>query len=139
MQRTCQIWKGVVWQVLECVVRKSMTETIPGGISVMIWLQLQKSHNFKSSISCHMYPIKSIPVKLYFKCATNAMHLLQYYLRTNWYKYLHWVVVMLCTNIWHCVIKPARSGGFWQIKKIPYQAPRIQLGPQKCTFLKNAF
>ena len=28
---------------------------------------------------------------------------------------------------------------FSQIKKIPYQAPLTQLGPQKCTFWKNAF
>ena len=46
---------------------------------------------------------------------------------------------------WHfpCVpikfIKPARSVGFSQIKKIPYQAPPTQLGPRKCTFWKNAF
>ena len=31
-------------------------------------------------------------------------------------------------------IKPARSAGFSQIKKIPYQAPPTQLGPRKCTF-----
>ena len=31
-------------------------------------------------------------------------------------------------------IKPARSAGFSRIKKIPYQAPPTQLGPQKCTF-----
>ena len=29
--------------------------------------------------------------------------------------------------------------GFSRIKKIPYQAPLTQLGPQKCTFWKNAF
>ena len=32
------------------------------------------------------------------------------------------------------IIKPARSAGFSRIKKIPYQAPPTQLGPQKCTF-----
>ena len=37
------------------------------------------------------------------------------------------------------IIKPTRSAGFSQIKKIPYQAPLTQLGPQKCTFWKNAF
>ena len=36
-------------------------------------------------------------------------------------------------------IKPARSKGFSPTKKIPYQAPPTQLGPQKCTFCKNAF
>ena len=36
-------------------------------------------------------------------------------------------------------IKPARSAGFSRIKKIPYQAPPTQLGPQKCTFWKHAF
>ena len=36
-------------------------------------------------------------------------------------------------------IKPARSAGFSRIKKIPYQAPPTQLGPQKCTFWKIAF
>ena len=34
------------------------------------------------------------------------------------------------------IIKPA---GFSRIKKIPYQAPPIQLGPRKCTFWKKAF
>ena len=29
---------------------------------------------------------------------------------------------------------PARSVGFWQIKKIPYQASPTQLVPRKCTF-----
>ena len=44
-------------------------------------------------------------------------------------------------HIVHCiyVMKPARSAGFSRIKKIPYQAPPTQLGPQKCTFGKNAF
>ena len=37
------------------------------------------------------------------------------------------------------IIKPAQSVGFWRIKKKPYQAPPTQLGPQKCTFRKNAF
>ena len=37
------------------------------------------------------------------------------------------------------IIKPARSAGFSQIKKIPSQAPPTQLGPQKCKFCKNAF
>ena len=32
----------------------------------------------------------------------------------------------------------ARSAGFSQIKKIPYQAPP-QLGPRKCTFKKTLF
>ena len=32
------------------------------------------------------------------------------------------------------IMKPARSAGFSRIKKIPYQAPPTQLGPQKCTF-----
>ena len=37
------------------------------------------------------------------------------------------------------LIKPARSVGFGRIKKIPYQAPPTQLGPQECTLWKNAF
>ena len=40
------------------------------------------------------------------------------------------------TRTWRA---PARSVGFWRIKKIPYQAQSIQLGPRKCTFWKNAF
>ena len=39
----------------------------------------------------------------------------------------------------HLIIKPLRSAGFSQIKKIPYQAPPTQLEPQKCTFWKKAF
>ena len=36
-------------------------------------------------------------------------------------------------------IQPVRSVGFRRCKKIPYQAPPIQLRPQKCTFWKNPF
>ena len=36
-------------------------------------------------------------------------------------------------------INPALRAGFSRIKKIPYQAPPTQLGPQKCAFWKNAF
>ena len=43
------------------------------------------------------------------------------------------------TKLFSMLIKPARSPGFSRIKKIPYQNPPTQLGPQKCTFWKKAF
>ena len=43
---------------------------------------------------------------------------------------------------WHHLSSPRKArapAGFSRIKKIPYQAPPTQLGPQKCTFCKDAF
>ena len=53
---------------------------------------------------------------------------------TTWKNSCFWHFLAL--NSYHYQVRgaAARSAGFSRIKKIPYQAPPTQLGPQKCTF-----
>ena len=48
------------------------------------------------------------------------------------------VIIILKKMLYQARVKHGRPKGFSRKKKIPYQAPLTQLGPQKCTFWKNA-
>ena len=49
----------------------------------------------------------------------------------------HFVRFFVCNIHYHFTNRLSSPRGA-QTKKIPYQAPPTQLGPQKCTFWKNA-
>ena len=90
----------------------------------------------------HLYNICVQPVQYMF--ATCTIYVCQLYNICIWKKKID-----LIPGTGLRFIKPARSAGarrtaarsagFSRIQKIPYQAPPTQLGPQKCTFWKNAF